>query len=200
MLRNLQALSPSLERLATGLGPFARASDVGLPALDQVLRQLEPLLTAVSPVLHNLNPLLSYIDLYQPEVQAAFANAGAASQATATSSNELPGSASALHYLRAMSGPLNPASQALQKPTFGTTRINPYPAPGAYNQLASGLSVLDSSSCSNPTPGVTGPPNANVSADTLDAASPSWGSSARAPTATCRHRPASSRPRRRSPA
>jgi hypothetical protein len=132
-----------------------------------VLGQREPLVTAVSPVLHNLNPLLSYIDLYQPEVQAAFSNAAAASQATATSSNELPGSVSALHYLRALSGPLNPASQALQSPTFGSTRTNPYPAPGAYNQLASGLSVLESSSCSNPTPGVTGPPNANVSADTL---------------------------------
>ncbi len=193
VLRNLQALSPSLERLAVGLGPFSRASDTGLPALDQALGQLEPLLGALSPVLRNLNPLLSYLDLYQPELEAAFANGAASAEATTTTTNELPGSTDVLHYLRALSGPLNPASQALQHPTFGSTRTNPYPAPGAFSQLASGLEVLETSNCSNLTPGVTGPPSANVSQATLTLITKlgivGSGSNGNVPAPTCKGQP-----------
>ena len=166
-LRNLQALSPSLERLMVGLGPFAHASNTGLPALDQVLGQLKPLLTASSPVLRNLNPLLQYLDQYQPELEAFFADGAAASEAAAATTNEAPSSSTLLHYIRALVGPINPASEGLQSSPYGNTRTNAYEAPGAYNQLATGLKALETTSCSNPTPGVTGPPSANVSASML---------------------------------
>jgi hypothetical protein len=165
--QNLEAISPSLERLTVGLGPFGRASNVGLPALNDVLHQLTPLLTASQPVLRNLNPLLAYLDLYQPEIEAGFANAAAASQNRQPVSPELQGNSTELHILRAVGGPLQPSSNGLQSKTYGVTRTNAYPSPGVFTQLANGLATLTPASCSNPTPGAVGPPNALISAATL---------------------------------
>jgi len=165
--QNLESISPSLERLTVGIGPFARASNTGLPALDNVLTQLTPLLTAASPVLRNLNPLLAYLDLYQPELEAAFANGAAASQATIPVSSELTGNNTELHYLRALGGPLQASSEALQSQTNGNVRTNAYTNPGTFNELATGLPALETSSCSNPTPGISGPPNEIVDQATL---------------------------------
>ena len=166
-LRGLQAISPSLERLLTGLGPLTNASATGLPALDSALRQLAPLLGATSPVLRNLNPLLAYTDLYQPELQAFFGNVAAATEASSGTS-EIASSQVPLHYLRGLSGPVNPASLVAALQRFGSDRSNAYAAPGAFNQLATGLSTLDTASCANATPTIGGPPIATVTQYTID--------------------------------
>ncbi len=164
-LQNLQRLSPPLASLLNGLGPLSSASVRGLPALDGVLGELRPLLGALSPLLRNLNPLLQFGDLYQSELEAFFANTAAATEAHNNSSDVPAGPQ--LHYLR-VTAPLNPESLSVSGQRTGSGRSNGYPLPGAFANLASGLPQLDSSTCGNPTPGVSGPPNAVVSQQTLD--------------------------------
>jgi virulence factor Mce-like protein len=166
-LRGLRSLSPSLRQLLAGLGPLTAAAARGLPAVNGVLADLAPLLGALSPVLRNLDPLLAYGDLYQPEVEALFANGAATSEAALPTSTEFPGSTITLHYLRALLGPLNPSTFALQSQRDGSARANAYATPGAFNRLAHGLETLDPSNCARPTPGVSGPPNAEVTQETL---------------------------------
>ena len=163
----VEKLSPPLDQLSTGLGPLAHASQSGLPALDDSLNELRPLLTHLSPVLRNLNPFIQYADLYQPEIEAAFANDAVIGEASAPTTNENPSSTALLHYVRGLAGPVSPGSLSLQTTRYGVDRANAYAAPGAFDRLESGLLTLEPSSCANPTPGVGGPPNATVSQDTL---------------------------------
>ncbi len=163
----LRNLSPGLRQLLADIGPLTAVSARGLPALDGVLANLAPLLGALSPVLRNLDPLLAYGDLYQPELEALFANGAAISEATLPTTTEFPGSTTTLHYLRALLGPLNPSTFALQSQRDGSARANAYAAPGAFSDLAGGLQTLDTSSCARPTPGISGPPNADVTGETL---------------------------------
>ena len=113
VLRNLEKLSPSLERLFVGLGPFTQASKPGLPAFDNVLAQLRPLLGAFSPVLRNLIPLIAYAEGYQPEIESFLANTAASFQASTTIGADLttppaqpnPSITTVLHYARVLTGP-----------------------------------------------------------------------------------------------
>ena len=164
-LAGVQALSPGLDRLLSGLGPLTHASERGLPALDGSLADLAPLLGQLSPVLRNLNPLLQFGDLYQPELEAFFANITAATEAHNVSA-DVP-SAPQVHYLR-VSTPLNPESLSVSGQRSGSGRSNAYQLPGAFSNLAGGLPMLQSATCSNPTPGISGPPNATVSQSILD--------------------------------
>jgi phospholipid/cholesterol/gamma-HCH transport system substrate-binding protein len=52
----------------------------------------------------------------------------------------------ALHFLRT-SQTLGPAAATTYPRPLGSTRLNPYFAPGAMTELASGLPVLDKSLC-----------------------------------------------------
>ena len=164
-LRGTQALSPGLDRLLTGLGPLTQASKRGLPALDSSLGDLAPLLGQLSPVLRNLNPLLQFGGLYQSELEAFFANVTAATQAHNVSS-DVP-TAPQIHYLR-VTTPLNPESLSVSGQRAGSGRSNAYQLPGAFAHLGQGLPMLQSATCSNPTPGISGPPNATVSQAILD--------------------------------
>ena len=166
-LRNLQASRPASSGCWSDSARSRRRRARGLPALDRVLGQLAPLLGALSPVLRNLNPLLTYGDLYQPELEAFFANGAATSEAALPTATEFPGSTITLHYLRALIGPLNPSTFALQSQRDGIARANAYAAPGAFNRLARGLETLDASNCARPTPGVSGPANVEVTQETL---------------------------------
>lgn len=162
-LQGVEKLSPPLDQLFTGLGPLAHASQSGLPALDDSLNELRPLLTNLSPVLRNLNPFIQYADLYQPEIEAAFANDAVSTENTAGSDV----GTQVVHIARAFAGPLNIGSLAVQQHPYGSDRSNPYALPGAFNQLASGLATYDAATCSNPTPTATGPANAFVNAYAL---------------------------------
>ena len=164
-LQGAQALSPGLDRLLTGLAPLTQASKRGLPALDGSLADLAPLLGQLSPVLRNLNPVLQFGDLYLPELEAFFANSTAATQAHNVSADVPTGPQ--LHYLR-VSTPLNPESLSVSGQRTGSGRSNAYQLPGAFAHLAAGLPMLQTATCSNPTPGISGPPNATVSQSILD--------------------------------
>jgi virulence factor Mce-like protein len=160
----LRGAAPPLQALLTGLGPLSAASTRGEPALEQTLAQLTPPLTQLAPALRQLRPLLAFVGGYQGELQAALANLTAASEAQNIPS-EAP-NAGLLHYLRT-STPLNPGSLGLSAAPSGSSRANAYLPSGAFANLAGGLPVLDAATCANPTPNVTGPPNAFVTTATL---------------------------------
>ena len=60
---------------------------------------------------------------------------------------------------------LSPESLAIYPNRVGTDRSNPYPQPGTYRSLASGLPVFSTSACANPAPSVSGPANETITED-----------------------------------
>jgi virulence factor Mce-like protein len=142
-------LAPQFRAFFERLGPTVTASERGLPAFDRILANIPPLFQAFNPFLRNANPMVRYIGLFKPEITGFFANAASAAQA----SNQTPIGNKRLHYLRA-SQTLNPSMLALLSRPLGADRNNAYRAPGAYNQLAAGLAVLNPAQCSggNPAP------------------------------------------------
>lgn len=141
-------LAPNLRALFERLGPTVTASERGLPAFDRVLNAIPPLLNAFEPFLRNANPIVRYIGLFKPEITGFFANVTAASESVSPPS---PRGSKYLHVLRT-SQPLTPSSLAFYSRALGIDRNNAYRTPGTYNQLASGLSTLDTAQCSNGTP------------------------------------------------
>jgi phospholipid/cholesterol/gamma-HCH transport system substrate-binding protein len=142
-------LAPEFRGLFERLGPAVSASERGLPAFDSILAHIPPLLQAFEPWLENANPMVRYIGLYKHEITGFFANAAAATQA----SNLAPPRAAGdkVHFLRTTQT-LSPQGLAFLPRTLGITRNEAYRAPGAYNQLASGLEVLNAADCQNGNP------------------------------------------------
>jgi phospholipid/cholesterol/gamma-HCH transport system substrate-binding protein len=146
-----EKLAPQLRGLLERLGPTVKASERGLPALDEILARIPPLLGAFAPFLRNADPMVRYIGMFKPEIAGFFANVTAASQADNLNPPNAPGRE--VHYLRTTQT-LTPESLAFLPRPLGINRDNAYRAPGAYKRLATGLSVLDPSECSqsNPSP------------------------------------------------
>jgi virulence factor Mce-like protein len=142
-------LAPQFRALFERLGPVVTASQHGLPALDQVLHHIPPLLGAFVPFLRNGDAMVRYIGQFKQGVAGFFANTTAASEA----SNLSPPRASAdqVRYLRATQT-LTPSGLALLPRELGIARDNAYRSPTAFNQLSSGLTVLDAGQCSNGNP------------------------------------------------
>jgi virulence factor Mce-like protein len=146
----LQRLSPDLKHLFVNLGPLVTASRAGLPAADQFLNDLRPVLGQFSPFLRQINPILYGLGNYTKEVNAFFSNTVAATEAT----DKPPKSKGTVHYLRT-TNPVNPESLAQYPVRIGSNRPNPYQFPGAFNQLGSGLPVYDNRQCGNGVPTLT---------------------------------------------
>jgi phospholipid/cholesterol/gamma-HCH transport system substrate-binding protein len=142
-------LAPQFRGLFERLGPVVSASERGLPAADEVLSEIPPVLQAFEPWLRNANPMVRYIALFKPEITGFFANVAAASEGYDLNAPNASGKA--LHYVRA-SQTLTPSGLAFYPRPLGIDRDNAYRVPGAYGQLANGLSVLDASECSNGNP------------------------------------------------
>jgi virulence factor Mce-like protein len=136
-LIELAGLAPDLRGFLHNLGPLIRVSRTGIPATEGVLKDTEPFLGRIDPFLRQLNPILDYLGLYRQEVAAFFANSAASSQAVLGDN---------VHYLRTQQ-PLNPEVLAAYPHRLARTRSNPYPEPGAFSRLASGLSVFGSYLC-----------------------------------------------------
>jgi hypothetical protein len=108
----------------------------------------------VDPFLRNANPVFEFLGLYKRELTAFFANVVAATEATSPPRAGHP----ALNYLRT-ENPLSPLSLAFYPHIPGFARQNAYAQPGSFDQLATGLPVFDSQSCSNPNPA---PPTSSI--------------------------------------
>jgi phospholipid/cholesterol/gamma-HCH transport system substrate-binding protein len=144
----LERLAPDLHSFLKRLGPVVTASQRGLPALRTILADLPPLLGDFQPFLRNANPMVSYIGAHKRELAAFFANVSAASLGRDV--NDLHG-ADEVHYLRTAQT-LSPQGLAYYPRALGSTRANAYPAPGALDELASGLKVLDPALCASGDP------------------------------------------------
>jgi phospholipid/cholesterol/gamma-HCH transport system substrate-binding protein len=123
-LVQLGSLAPDLKALFRDVGPLVDASKTGLPATRQFLDELRPLLAEFDGPLQQLNPILDGGAQYKGEIQAFFANASAATQAT----TPVAGSSEPAHYLRT-SNPMGPENLTVYSKRLASNRTNPYPFP-----------------------------------------------------------------------
>jgi phospholipid/cholesterol/gamma-HCH transport system substrate-binding protein len=165
LLQAVKPFTPPFDSFLTSLGPLAKAAKTGLPDVKKELDLTVPLLAATSPVLHNFNPFFQYASMYEPELQALFANATAASQTHEKNKNILGGPQQ--HFLKAMNE-LTPEGLAVYQQRVGTNRANAYPQPGAFGALASGLSVFSSASCADSAPSLSGPPLGTITQSVIE--------------------------------
>jgi phospholipid/cholesterol/gamma-HCH transport system substrate-binding protein len=154
LLQAAKTFTPPFNSLLTALGPFTQAGKKGLPDVGRELELTVPVIGSTSPVLHNLNPFLQYLSEYVPELQALFANGTAATQTHGKNTN-IPGGPQQ-HFLKAVNA-LEPEGLSVYQQRIGTNRANPYPQPGAFRSLTSGLKVFSSASCANSAPSLSGP-------------------------------------------
>jgi virulence factor Mce-like protein len=148
LFRDVNRLAPQFDGFFERLNAVVAASKQGLPGFDRIVDQVPGLLDAFQPVLRNVNPLVDYIGQNKREVTAFFANVTAASQIRDMTPN-------ALHFLRT-SQTLGPAAATPYPHPIGSTRLNPYFAPGAMTQLKDGLPALVCGSGDPSAPGVFG--------------------------------------------
>jgi hypothetical protein len=96
---------------------------------------------------------VDYLGLYRQELVTQLANVASSTQAT-----ELTRAGKRRHYLRTAI-PFTPEGLATSTSRFGTNRHNPYFAPRALDQLASGLQSIDCRNTGNVSPpGTQAPP------------------------------------------
>ncbi|HET6508347.1 MAG TPA: MlaD family protein [Baekduia sp.] len=145
-LEQLSAIAPDLKHLFRSIDPLTKASKKGLPATEQFLDDLHPLLANFDAPLQQLNPILDGAGLYKSELNAFFANATASTQAVTPSQ----ASGENLHYLRT-ANPLNPEALAQYPNRLKTNRTNPYAFPGDSNSLKTGLSSFETRQCGSAT-------------------------------------------------
>ncbi len=150
-------LAPQLKGAFRELGPVLSSATPALPALDRTLKAAQPLLEQLQSSGRELLPVVQYANLYRNDAVTSMANLGASTQAV---------DANGQHYLRSIIG-LSNESVGGQARRFGTSRHNPYLAPGQIAELASGNGVpsSDCDNVGNPTPVVigTGAPPCRVS-------------------------------------
>jgi phospholipid/cholesterol/gamma-HCH transport system substrate-binding protein len=152
-------LAPELRRVLIEVGPLTHLSTTGVPALIRFLDLSEPWLTRLKPYLGQLVPVIDYINTFRRELAAFFANSTAVTQAASFNLTQTK----FLHYLR-IANPVNPEVLTAYQHRLESNRGNPYPVPGWFNTLASGLTVFDGGLCtSNPQPAI----NPALSAQTI---------------------------------
>lgn len=144
-LQELQGLAPDLKAFFHDLDPLIDASEQGLPAVQAFLKQLSPFLGQLDAPLAQLNPVLSFVGQYKGELNAFFANVVASTQASTPTSGE------PLHYLRTLN-PINLENLAIYPRRLPTNRPNPYQKPGAFADLAKGLSSYETRQCGSGLP------------------------------------------------
>jgi virulence factor Mce-like protein len=166
LLQTAKPFAPQFNNFLTSLGPLTKAAKTGLPDVKKSLDLTVPVLENLRPVLHNLDPFLQSLGEYVPEIQAFFANLTAASEESggnATTETKSPHQ----HILTQMLV-FSPQSLATYAKQVGTSRSNPYPHPGAFGALGSGLPVFSSSNCSGSAPSVSGPANETISESIIE--------------------------------
>lgn len=146
---SLEDVAPQFRGLFTQLQPVIDASEKGLPALNRILKNLPPVFGDLSPFLQNLNPIVDYAGQNKREITGFLGNMTAVSQGYDTASNNgtgtLPRGDGFVHYLKA-SQTLSPEALTYYPRQIGSTRVNPYPAPGSLiESLKSGGSIFGGS-------------------------------------------------------
>jgi ABC-type transporter Mla subunit MlaD len=146
-LRDLRRLAPNARRLFVNLNPLIKASITGLPALRNVVDELQPVTRALDPTLANFNPILRYVDYGAPNVADFLSNPAAA---TAGTLPPVPGQTSPRHMSRQM-GIISPETLSIHAQRLQTNRGNGYIQPfGIGNPFsASQRELFASHDCDN---------------------------------------------------
>jgi phospholipid/cholesterol/gamma-HCH transport system substrate-binding protein len=155
LLVNAGGLAPDFKGFFVGQGKLIQASKKGLPASADFLDDTRNLLAQLDPFLRNFNPVFRYLSLYKREIAALFATDTATTQATDQIGEKR------VHYLR-LTSPVKPEALAVYTRRLGSSRANPYLAPGSYAKVGQGLDVFNPSLC-----GTTGFPTLAPAGPTL---------------------------------
>jgi phospholipid/cholesterol/gamma-HCH transport system substrate-binding protein len=152
-LVDAKALAPEVRGLFGDLRRVIDISPRAVPALTRIVRGSRPLLGSLRLALRDLIPVVDYLALYKQELVTQTANVASSTQAT-----ELTRAGERRHYLRTVI-PFTPEGLVTANQRFGTNRHNPYFAPRALDQLASGLPAIDCRNTGNQSPpGTQAPP------------------------------------------
>jgi phospholipid/cholesterol/gamma-HCH transport system substrate-binding protein len=149
----LNKLSPQFDGFFGQLKQVVDASEKGLPAFNRILDGFPPVLEAFEPFLRNINPMVDHISQSKHEVTGFLANTVGASEAfdigaqTDAGNGTLAGTDSSVRYLRLLQA-LSPESLSYYPRPLGTSRMNPYGAPGTLvDGLKSGGSIFGTGPC-----------------------------------------------------
>jgi phospholipid/cholesterol/gamma-HCH transport system substrate-binding protein len=123
-LHSVQELSPPLRHLFTNLGPLITVSQMGLPAVRNILTGATPMLGALGTFLEQLNPILGWLSDHQQLISDFISNGATGIAATTTSfSGNGVG-----HYLRQFS-PVGSETLSFATNRDSNNRGNTYPGP-----------------------------------------------------------------------
>lgn len=124
-LLNLAELAPELQLLYRRLDPLITLSKRSLPATEEILTELRPMLGNLGPFLSEVNPILDWLGIHQHTLTDMFANLGGATAAKGIPTTA-PGATG--HYLRQF-GPTGPETVAVHPSRLSSNRGNAYPNP-----------------------------------------------------------------------
>lgn len=150
----LDDVSPEFQGLFAQLTPVINASEKGLPALNRILDGLPPVFGDFQPFLRNINPAIKQLGDSKHELTGVLGNLTAASNAHEIGGDELPYGKGFMHYLRA-SLTINPEALTYYPRQIGSSRVNPYVAPGTLvDRLKSGGSIFGAGPCASGNPAI----------------------------------------------
>ena len=139
-LEGTVALTPQLRTAFRRLDPIVRASRRTLPALTRTLRASRPLLDALHPAGRELVPVLQLLELYRRDVVGSLATGAATAEGTVAGK----------HVVR-IGLAINNETTLGQGTRQGSSRWNPYYAPGRAIDFWTGRQALDCRQAGNPT-------------------------------------------------
>jgi phospholipid/cholesterol/gamma-HCH transport system substrate-binding protein len=145
----LNNVAPQFDGFFGQLQQVVDASEKGLPAFNRILGNLPPVFDAFQPFLRNVNPIVDHVAKSKKEVAGLLANATGATEAydIGGKGGTIAGTKSNVRYVR-VSTFLSPESLTFYPHQLGTTRANPYGAPGSLvDSLKAGGSIFGSGPC-----------------------------------------------------
>jgi phospholipid/cholesterol/gamma-HCH transport system substrate-binding protein len=149
----LNDVAPQFDGFFGQLKQVVNASERGLPAFNRILGDFPALLDAFQPFLRNINPMVDHVSKSKRELTGFLANTTAATEAfdigaeSDSGNGTLAGTDSSVRYLR-LAQFLGPESLSYYPRPLGTSRLNPYGAPGGLvDGLKSGGSILGTGPC-----------------------------------------------------
>jgi virulence factor Mce-like protein len=124
-LRALGRLSPDLRRFFLRLGPLITISKRALPALREIVVNLQPVLRSLGPWLSELNPIVAWVGEDEATLSDFLAQFGFAVAPKTPTAN----GAGVGHYLKQIA-PSGPETVAMWPKRLATNRGNAYINPG----------------------------------------------------------------------
>jgi virulence factor Mce-like protein len=150
----LDDVSPQFQGLFRQLQPVISASEKGLPALNRILDGLPPVFGDFEPFLRNVNPAVEQVAKSKRELTGVLGNLTASSNAYEIAGSEVPRGKGFIHFLRAALT-VNPESLTYYPRQIGSSRVNPYTAPGTLvDRLKTGGSIFGDGPCPSGSPAI----------------------------------------------